>query len=273
MEPKIQRVGKVDINYYESSGTGPAVVMVHGNSFSALSFERQVESTLGRRYRVIAVDLPGHGRSGKAHDPETAYSIPGYADALGSFAAELGVEDAVYVGWSLGGHVVMEAGTGLASARGLMVFGAPPAGFPPPIETAYLPNPAFAHYFTPDLSDACVSSIASSIFSSDTVVAPEFFREDIRRTDPVVRPSLGSCISSGNYKDEIEIVAGLDVKLAVLHGGLDRLVNSSYYESLEMPTLWKGEVQVIEGAGHALHWEQAGGFNALLGDFIEDCNR
>jgi pimeloyl-ACP methyl ester carboxylesterase len=37
-----------------------------------------------------------------------------------------------------------------------------------------------------------------------------------------------------------------------------------------MPTLWRGEVQVIEGAGHSPHWERPERFNALLADFVAD---
>lgn len=38
-----------------------------------------------------------------------------------------------------------------------------------------------------------------------------------------------------------------------------------------MPTLWRGAVQEIAGAGHAPHWEMADVFNALLADFLADC--
>ncbi|MCS6828489.1 MAG: hypothetical protein NZ553_17880 [Caldilinea sp.] len=38
-----------------------------------------------------------------------------------------------------------------------------------------------------------------------------------------------------------------------------------------MPTLWRGAVQVIPGAGHAPQWETPEVFNALLGAFLADC--
>jgi pimeloyl-ACP methyl ester carboxylesterase len=39
-----------------------------------------------------------------------------------------------------------------------------------------------------------------------------------------------------------------------------------------MPNLWRGEIQVITGAGHTPQWEQPESFNRLLREFIEDCN-
>lgn len=272
MEPKTVRVGQYNINYYESAGTGPTAVLVHGNSLSALSFQRQIESPLGERFRIVAIDLPGHGLSDDAKDPESFYIVPGYANALCTFVGELGVEEAVFVGWSLGGHVVMEASRNLKSAKGLMLFGAPPVGFPPPLKRAYLPHPAFPHFFAPELTDSEVSTMATSIFSDDDTEVPAFFSDDIRRTDPMARSSVGASLAEGKYRDEVDIVAELKIPLAIIHGGQDRLVNGSYFESLKMPTLWRGKVQLIPEAGHTPQWEQSESFNTLLEDFLEDCN-
>src|ERR1700677_4384860 len=47
-----------------SAGQGPPVVLIHGNSSSSSVFSRQLDGALGERFRLIAVDLPGHGASG-----------------------------------------------------------------------------------------------------------------------------------------------------------------------------------------------------------------
>jgi pimeloyl-ACP methyl ester carboxylesterase len=76
--------------------------------------------------------------------------------------------------------------------------------------------------------------------------------------------------SAANRKDGVETVAQLTVPLAIVHGAEDQLVNVDYIRSLKMPTLWRDEVQVIEGAGHSPHWERPERFNALLADFVAD---
>jgi pimeloyl-ACP methyl ester carboxylesterase len=53
----------------ESAGQGPPVVLIHGNSSSSRVFSRQLDGPLGQRFRLIAVDLPGHGASDDAKDP------------------------------------------------------------------------------------------------------------------------------------------------------------------------------------------------------------
>jgi pimeloyl-ACP methyl ester carboxylesterase len=54
---------------HESAGQGPPVVLIHGNSSSSRVFSRQLDGPLGQRFRLIAVDLPGHGASDDAKDP------------------------------------------------------------------------------------------------------------------------------------------------------------------------------------------------------------
>ena len=49
------------IVYTTSDGEGPAVLLIHGNSSSSRTFQPQLESELGRTYRMVAIDLPGFG--------------------------------------------------------------------------------------------------------------------------------------------------------------------------------------------------------------------
>jgi pimeloyl-ACP methyl ester carboxylesterase len=95
------------IAVHESAGQGPPVVFIHGNSSSSRAFSRQLEGPLGRRLRLVAVDLPGHGKLADAKDP-SAYSLPGHARAVRAALDALGIDEAHFVGWSLGGHVALE---------------------------------------------------------------------------------------------------------------------------------------------------------------------
>ncbi|HVV42374.1 MAG TPA: alpha/beta fold hydrolase, partial [Nitrobacter sp.] len=70
------------IAWRQSAGSGPAIVLVHGNSASTRAFTRQLDSALGETYRIVAFDLPGHGDSDNAAEPASTYTIPGYARVL-----------------------------------------------------------------------------------------------------------------------------------------------------------------------------------------------
>ena len=85
--------------FYQSHGKGDeALVLIHGWS-SNLDFWKGSASELGKRYRVIALDLPGHGKSDK---PQVTYSMDYFARAVDAVMNDAGAKRAVLVGHSMG---------------------------------------------------------------------------------------------------------------------------------------------------------------------------
>ena len=78
-------------------------------------------------------------------------------------------------------------------------------------------------------------------------------------------------IAPNGYADEVAIVGAMTRPLAVLQGQGEQIVNPAYLGALKMPSIWRGQIQVVPGAGHAIQWEQAAKFDALLADFARDC--
>jgi pimeloyl-ACP methyl ester carboxylesterase len=268
MTTKTVQVNSLSIVYRESSGTGAPVVLVHGNSASSRVFQPQLESALGEKYHLVAIDLPGHGESSNASDPAASYNMPGYAEVIVSVAKQLGLEQAVFVGWSLGGHIVIEAIPQLPQAAGFMIYGTPPLAFPPDMAQAYLPNPAMGAAFQPSMTDAEADAFSLACFKPGATEIPAVFHEDIRRTDGQARAGLAGSIRPGGYLDEVIAISEMTAPLAIVHGELEQLVNAAYIQSLTMPTLWRGAIQLVADAGHATNWEQPEQFNALLEAFI-----
>ena len=268
MEKKVLEISGIPITYLDSGGDGTPVLFIHGNSTSAETFRPQLESELAASFRMIALDLPGHGDSGRL--PVTEYGVPLYARRVAALATSLGIDDAVVVGWSLGGHIALEAATLLRAARGFVIYGTPPLHQPPNVEAAFLPEPAFAAGMTGALTDEMAAAYARSFLgdAGDASLEAEFKRQ-ILATDPNARTGLA--MNAGTpYQDQVEIVRHMERPLAILHGAEERLVGLDYLRRLEAPTLWRGEVQVIQHAGHAPHVEQPAAFNGLLAAFVEE---
>jgi pimeloyl-ACP methyl ester carboxylesterase len=255
---------------HQSAGGGPPIVLLHSNSSSARAFSRQLEGSLGRRRRVVAIDLLGHGRSENASDA-AAYLLPGHALALVAIAGNFGLDQALFVGWSLGGHILLEAVKDLPRARGFAIFGAPPLAFPAAMAEAFLPNPAMAAGFSADVTRAQAEAYVASFFAPGFADIPAFFVEDALRADGRARAQIVASMAPGVSRDEIHVVADLKQPLAVLHGAKERLVNGAYFAKLTMPTLWRGAVQMIDAAGHAPQWETPVAFDALIESFAADC--
>ena len=258
--------GKIAV--HESGGRGAAIVLIHGNSSSARCFAPQLDGPLGQRFRLLAVDLPGHGASQDAADG--AYSLKGHARAIHDAAKALGAEDAIFLGWSLGGHIALEAAPSLPKARGFVIFGTPPLAFPPAMDQAFLPNPAVGIGFVEEVDRSQADAYVASFFAPGFRDFPATFVEDILRTDGRARSGAYASLAPGGYLDEAVVVGDLKVPLAVLQGAEEQLVNRAYFDSIPMPTLWRGAVQMIPGAGHAPQWEAPQAFDALITAFVEE---
>ena len=263
-------VDDLTIAVHETRAAGPAIVLVHGNSCSSRAFERQLAGELGRTHRLVAIDLPGHGASSRATDPARTYTLPGYAHVLVEVARQLELSGAVFFGWSLGGHVVLEASGALPRAAGLAIMGTPPIGIPPAMDRAFFPLPAFGTAVREDPAEGEIQEFLEAFFRPGTPV-PSVFAEDFRRTDGRARSVLAASIGPGGYRDEVAIVARLEAPLAILHGEQERIANGAYLQELSVPRLWRGSVQILRDAGHAAQWEAPAAFDALLSAFARDC--
>ena len=92
--------------YYEEHGTGTPLVLVHGFSGSGHVWEPMIPA-FADRYRVIVVDLRGHGRSTGA--PETIHHSNFAADLV-AMLDHLGIDRAHFVGHSSGGMCLLFVG-------------------------------------------------------------------------------------------------------------------------------------------------------------------
>lgn len=87
---------------WREAGHGHALVMLHGWGVSSAVFD-PVMAALSDRFRVLAPDLRGHGRS----DPGQGYALDDLARDLELWLDLLGLSNMALLGWSLGGMVAL----------------------------------------------------------------------------------------------------------------------------------------------------------------------
>jgi pimeloyl-ACP methyl ester carboxylesterase len=129
---RLLRAGTRNLHLYDRRGAGraPPVILVHGMGGNAAAFLPIVRAVVRASRRVIAVELPGHGRS-QLQAGEQPATILECAQGVGAALREVG-EPAVLIGSSLGGALSLLTAAALpeqtAGVVGLNPAGAPLAG-------------------------------------------------------------------------------------------------------------------------------------------------
>lgn len=113
MEPvaATARDGYVDLrgvtfHYRDWGGQGRDLLLLHGLASNARFWDLAAPN-LVEDFRVLALDLRGHGASGK---PEDGYDFPGVAADVAAFVQAMGLRNPILVGHSWGGNVVIQVG-------------------------------------------------------------------------------------------------------------------------------------------------------------------
>lgn len=261
------RTSHADIGIRESEGTGMPVLMIHGNSSTGEVFRNQFEGPIGATYRLIAADLPGHGDSSNAFDPDRSYSMQGYADALTEVLGELGIADAAIFGWSLGGHIALEMIELYPGMRGLMITGTPPVAGED-MGKGFRPGPHMdltgkEHFTEQDVFD----------YASGTCGLPydEMLHAAVARTDGRARALMIAKFAQNAGKNQAEIVARTDTPpIAILNGSNEPYINVEFVDTIPVGNLWGGQKFLIPGSGHAPFWDAPDQFDPIFKRFLDD---
>lgn len=234
------------------------IVLLHGNSSSSRCWRRLAAADVLRGHELVAIDLPGHG--GGPYAEHVDYSLRGLARSVAALSQARPLASRVVVGWSLGGHVALEAAASIPGLAGLVLIGAPPTGFPvsgframPAAATCPYPP---AHRVREHIETLCRDESARLLF-----------RDDYSLADPRVREGVARCIASGDFSDEIEIVRGR-LPVGVVVGADDPLVDLDHLRSVPWGHLWGGRVHLIEGALHAPHADAPDAVASLVSGFV-----
>ncbi len=267
----IEGAGGVALRVYDAGDEyGPPLFFVHGFSQCHLAWRRQFQSALGLGFRLIAMDLRGHGQSDK---PRGAYGDGRvWARDIQAVISALELERPLMVGWSYGGMVVADylrhfgqehvAGVHFVSA--MVKSGSEEAfGLLSPELLALIPG-LFAEEGAQ--SRATLETFVSLLHHQP--VSQETRKRVLAYTELVpahVREALGS--RSEDYDD---VLHRLTVPVLVTHGLEDRVVLTA--SSRHILSLVPGaQVSLYPGVGHSPFWEDSRRFNRELAAFAARC--
>lgn len=239
----------------ENSDRDFSIVLIHGNSQASSTFLHQLRSEALAEYRLLALDLPGHGYSERAEK----YSVPLLVRALTSFVTKLELKNFILVGHSLGGHLVLEALSSL-NPRGILVSGAP-ALTKPLDPTVFHPHPSIGLFYEKEVAPSSLELLLGDLYRTPEERAAGKF--EFLQTDPSFRPDLLASIGQGEFQDELCLWEGFSGAKRLLGGTDDKFIN---YVSVAgtIPV-----VKIIPG-GHNIHQENESGYNQEILSLLQE---
>ncbi len=122
----IAEIDGMQISYQDAGAGSRTLVLVHGLASNG-GFWRYNIAELSRSFRVIAIDLPGYGKSSKEAYP---YTMSFFAETVSKLLKKLQIDNAVYVGHSMGSQIGIHLAIRHPEQIGRLIL-ASPAGFEP----------------------------------------------------------------------------------------------------------------------------------------------
>ena len=250
----------------------PSILFLHGVSQSWLTWDRQMRSELARRYRLVAMDLRGHGSSERPRD--------GYADSrlwaadVDAAIRELELDRPILSGWSYGPLVILDyiRHYGEGQIGGIHFVGA----------VTKLGSDAAAAVLTPEflalLPGFFSSDVGESVRGLESLLHLCFAREpegsDLYTmlgfsvsVPPFVRQALLTRVV-----DNDDLLPAIAKPVLITHGALDAVVRQEVVAQ-HCAGLPHAQVHIMPDAGHAAFWDDAARFNQRLGAFREEVAR
>lgn len=241
---------------YTVAGDGPvAVVLIHGWACDRSYWSEQIDALAGR-YRVVAVDLAGHGESDLRRERWTLASL---SDDVRAVVESLDLRRVVLVGHSMGGPVALGAAPLLrgrvAGVIGVDALHNAEATIPPEVWDFWVQS------YESDFRRTCEQYVGSLFFDDADPAVVVRVKAGMCEAPQDVAISLMRDFPSFDYPSNLT-AAGVPVR--VINSALNPTaveVNRKYADF---------DATVMKGVGHFPMLERPDEFNAILSRVIED---
>jgi len=250
----------------------PSILFLHGISQSWLTWDRQMRSELARRYRLVAMDLRGHGSSERPRDGYDDSRL--WAADVDAAIRALELDRPILCGWSYGPLVILDYIRHYGEERigGIHLVGA----------VTKLGSEAAAAVLTAEflalLPGLFSSDVGESVRGLESLLHLCFTR-DPEASDlytmlgfsvsvpPFVRQALLTRVI-----DNDDLLPTIVKPVLITHGALDAIVRPEVVAQ-HRAGLAHAQIHIMPDVGHAPFWDDAASFNRRLGAFREEVAR
>lgn len=241
---------------YEMHGAGePALIFVHGWSCDRSYWKGQLE-TFSKNFKVVTIDLAGHGESGIGRK---RWTIESFGADVSAVLEKLGLKRVILIGHSMGGDVIAEAARQLPGrVAGLIMIDTyknlGPGRTPEQVQ-------AFKARLSVNFVDSTRAFVKSKFLPNSDSSLVNWVAKDMSSAPPDI--ALGTLVSARSYSRSMPHALE-ELKLPVIAINPDNAPTD--IESLEH---YGVKLIIMPGVGHFLMMEDPGRFNGLLKTAID----
>jgi non-heme chloroperoxidase len=261
--------GGIQLHLVEAGNSnGRPILFIHGFSQCWLAWSRQMNSDLAEDYRLIAMDMRGHGLSDKPREDYSDSKL--WADDVNAVVQALSLDHPILCGWSYGSLVILDyiRHYGEDAISGVHIVGG----------------------VTKLGSDEALSALTPEFLS----LVPDFFATDVEESVRGLGSLLRLCFTQEPSAEDLYLMLGYNLSVPpyvrqalfsrsfdnddllprirkpvlITHGADDAIVKPAAADQ-HKAGIAHAQIQMMANAGHAPFWEDATTFNRRLRVFAE----
>lgn len=253
--------------FYDLEGEGEALIFLHGWGVDRRIW-RQQSKFFSQKYKVLAIDLPGHGQSGWLK-----ISFTEMAKDLAGVLKDLGLSDISFVGSSVGGML------------GLKVYSLAPQIFKRLVLVGSMPKFARSDDYPCGLDVAKIRKLNGQLEFAYPSIVNIFFRslftqeeresrrfkwlQKFRQTDEVpMKQALSEYLDILEHQDVRSILKDVKVPMQFINGTGDEICNQQTISFLRQAKP-ESRFDDFEKCGHFPFLSKPHEFNNVLSEFLD----
>jgi len=261
--------GGIQLHLVETGNSkGRPIIFIHGFSQCWLAWNRQLSSDLAEDYRLVAMDMRGHGLSDKPREGYADSRL--WADDVKAAIQALSLDHPILCGWSYGSLVILDY---------IRHYG-----------EDSISRVNFVGAVTKLGSDEAMSVLTPEFLN----LVPGFFASDVEESVRSLESLLRICFAQEQSAEDLHLMLGYNVSVPpyvrqalfsrsfdnddllpkirkpvlITHGADDAVVKPAAVDQ-HKASMAHAQIHVMANAGHAPFWDDAASFNQRLRAFSE----